>query len=137
MSKIIQFSTKGALDIGYLSFFQDKEIGFEIKRIYYIYGVPKDAKRGFHAHKKLQQFAWCPDGDITIILDDGNSKESIRLNDSSCGLIIKKGLWHEMIWNKDNSVLCVAASDYYDENDYIRNYEEFLHYVKEGYWNEA
>ena len=98
---------------------------------------PKDTRRGFHAHKELQQLAWCPYGDITIILDDGKNKESIRLNNPSCGLIIKKGIWHEMVWNKADSILCVAASALYDENDYIRNFDEFLHYIKEGYWNEA
>lgn len=122
--------------IGSLSFFQTTDIGFEIKRIYYIYDVPKAANRGFHAHKNLCQFAWCPYGDISFILDDGHSKQEVRLNNPSEGLLIQKGIWREMIWNKENSVLCVAASDYYDENDYVRDYDEFLRLVKEGYWHE-
>jgi len=130
------FSSVGTNTTGYLSFFEDNNIGFSIKRIYYIYGAPKDTKRGFHAHKELQQIAWCPYGDITFILDDGQSKKEIRLNNPSEGLLIQKGIWREMIWNKENSVLCVAASDYYDENDYIRDYDEFIRLVKEGYWNE-
>lgn len=127
------FEVKGQ---GYLSFFEAFDIGFDIKRIYYIYGAPKDTKRGFHAHKKLQQIAWCPYGDITFILDDGHAKQSVRLNNPSEGLLVQQGVWHEMIWNKENSVLCVAASDYYDDNDYIRDYDEFIRLVKEGYWNE-
>lgn len=133
---IIKFITHGQSSIGYLAFFEDSDIGFSIKRIYYIYGAPKDTKRGFHAHKELQQIAWCPYGDITFILDDGFSRQEIRLDKPSEGLLIQKGIWHEMIWNKENSVLCVAASEYYDENDYIRDYDEFIRLVKEGYWNE-
>ena len=135
MSDIIKLSSVASTNIGSLSFFQTDQIGFDIKRIYYIYGVPEKARRGFHAHKKLQQLAWCPYGDITLILDDGKNKNRIRLNDPSIGLIIKKGIWREMIWNKKDSVLCVAASDYFKEDDYIRNYDNFLKYIKEGYWD--
>jgi dTDP-4-dehydrorhamnose 3,5-epimerase-like enzyme len=136
MDKILTFPTFGSPSIGYLSFFEDHKIGFSIKRVYYIYGSSDGTKRGFHAHKKLKQFAWCPYGDITFILDDGYSKQEVRLNSPSEGLLIHQGVWREMIWNKENSVLCVAASDYYDESDYIRDYDEFLRLVKEGYWNE-
>lgn len=133
---IIKFITRGQSSIGYLAFFEDSDIGFSIKRIYYTYEVPLGTRRGFHAHKELQQIAWCPYGDITFIIDDGHSKKEVRLNNPSEGLLIQQGIWHEMIWNKENSVLCVAASDYYDENDYIRDYDEFIRLVKEGYWNE-
>lgn len=137
MNKIIKLPKIGEPSIGHLSFFQSSDIGFDIKRIYYIYGAPEDTKRGFHAHKELQQIAWCPYGDITFILDDGFSRQEIRLDKPSEGLLIQKGVWREMIWNKENSVLCVAASDYYDENDYIRNYDDFLRLVKEGFWDES
>jgi len=134
---LINVITTGNNSLGFLSFFEgNKHIPFEIKRIYYIHGVPKGTIRGNHAHKNLQQFLWCPYGSLLISLDDGHSKQKIRLDKPSEGLLIQKGIWREMIWNKENSVLCVAASDYYDESDYIRDYDEFLKLVKEGFWDE-
>lgn len=122
---------------GSLSFFEaNNDILFDIKRVYYIYRVPADVKRGGHAHRNLSQMMFCPYGQIRIILDDGDSIEEVLLTNPSKGLIISNGIWHEMIWKKDDSVLCVAASDYYDEDDYIRNYDEFIELVKEGYWHE-
>ena len=136
MSKKLFLKKIGTDEDGYLSFFQDDNLGFEIKRIYYVYGVNNGFVRGFHAHKHLKQFAWCPYGDITFSLDDGKEIKRIRLNHPSNGLFINNGIWHEMIWNKADSVLCVAASMHYDEKDYIRDYDEFLRLVKEGYWHE-
>lgn len=136
MSNPIDIKTIGSLEVGHLSIFEDHDIGFSIKRLYYIHSVPEGMKRGFHAHRNLQQFAFCPDGDITMILDDGQKRTEIRMNNPSIGISIENGIWHEMTWNNADSVLCVVASEYYDENDYIRNYDEFLRLVKEGYWNE-
>lgn len=114
---------------GKLSFFEgNKDIPFEIKRIYYIHGVPNHSQRGGHAHKNLQQLLFCPYGEIEIILDDGKERVSVILNDPSKGLVVEHSLWREMIWHIDNSVLCVAASAHYDESDYIRNYEDFISY---------
>lgn len=121
---------------GSLSFFESKkDIPFEIKRIYYIYDVPLDSTRGMHAHKKLQQLLWCPYGKIEIVLDNGKVKETIMLDSPKKGLLVGSGMWRDMYWKKAESVLCVAASDYYDEEDYIRDYDEFIRHVKEGYWN--
>lgn len=125
----------GNLDFGYLSFFEaNKDIPFEIKRIYYTYDVPVNTKRGMHAHKKLQQLLWCPYGEIEVMLDNGHKKESFLLDSPEKALLVLKGYWHDMYWRKEGSVLCVAASDYYNEADYIRDYEKFLKYVKKGYW---
>lgn len=122
---------------GLLSFFEaNKDIPFGIKRIYYIYQVPTGVKRGGHAHRALSQILFCPYGQIRIVLNDGIEKEEVVLDEPSKGLIISNGIWHDMIWENDNSVLCVAASDYYDENDYIRDYNEFIKLVKAGYWHE-
>ena len=124
------------IDSGYagkLSFFEGaRDIPFEIKRIYYIHGVPEASHRGGHAHVTLQQILFCPYGSIEIILDDGHRRESVLLDDPSKGLVIGPGLWREMIWQKENSVLCVAASEFYDAQDYIRDHETFLSYVSEG-----
>lgn len=133
---IINISTKKN-ETGVLSFFESqKDIPFAIKRIYYITNVKKNDIRGFHAHKQLNQLLFCPYGEIEIMLDDGYKIENIILDNPSKGLIIGSGVWHEMKWLINNSVLCVAASEYYDENDYIRSYGEFKRLIEGGYWNE-
>lgn len=116
---------------GKLSFFEIKETHFIMKRFYYIYDVPTKVKRGGHAHKQLKQLLFCPYGRIRIELDDGNEKKSEILDSPQKALLLQPGIWREMYWIKDNSVLCVAASEEYDEDDYIRNYEEFLKWKRE------
>lgn len=127
---VIKIKTIDSGYAGKLSFFEgSKDIPFDIKRIYYIHGVPNRSERGGHAHKKLKQILFCPYGEIEIILDNGKERASVMLDDPSKGLLVEHSLWREMVWHIDNSVLCVAASEYYDENDYIRNYEDFLGYI--------
>ncbi len=123
--------------LGNLSFFEaNKDVPFEIKRIYYIYGVNDGIKRGFHAHRNLKQALWCPYGRITIMLDNGKEKQYYELDNPNKMLILKKGYWREMYWKTKDSVLCVAASEHYDESDYIRNYDDYKQLISEGYWNE-
>lgn len=132
---ILNINTHGNPSIGYLSFFEtNRDIPFEIKRIYYTHGVPVETKRGMHAHKQLQQILWCPYGEIEVVLDDGKEKKSWLLDSPEKALLVLKGYWHDIYWRKESSVLCAAASDYYNEEDYIRDYEEFQRYVEEGYW---
>lgn len=129
---IITTKTISANGMGSLSFIEGmRDVPFEIKRIYYIHGCPKGVHRGGHAHIKLTQMLFCPYGKIEIILDDGTEKSSIILDDPRKALIIGPGLWRDMIWHKKDSVLCVAASEYYDEKDYIRDYDAFLCHVRE------
>ena len=130
-NRIISIKTIPTIEAGELSFFEaGHDIDFEIKRIYYISKVPEGRRRGFHAHKKLKQLLFCPYGEIQLILDDGSVREEITLNDPSIGIVIDKPTWREMLWLKKDSVLCVAASDYYKVEDYIRNYDEFLSYLQ-------
>lgn len=137
MNNLLKIKTKGSETTGFLSYFEEeKDIPFPIKRIYYIYDVPIGTKRGMHAHKELQQILWCPYGDIEVILDNGKEKTSYFLDSPEKALLVLKGYWHDMYWKKEGSVLCVAASDYYNEDDYIRDYDEFLKYVEEGYWDD-
>ena len=118
-------------DAGSLSVFEAcRDIPFEIKRVYYIHGVAAGERRGYHAHKALKQMMFCPYGSIRIGLDDGQETAEIVLDDPSKGLVLEPGLWRTMDWLVDNSVLCVMASDYYTESDYIRNYSDFLEYRK-------
>lgn len=132
---IINIKTFFNEENGNLSFFESKrDIPFDIKRVYYTYGVPTDVKRGMHAHKQLDQMLWCPYGSIELTLDDGISRETLMLDSPDKGVLVYKGNWHDMFWRKEGSILCVVASDFYNEEDYIRNYDEFIKYAKKGYW---
>lgn len=116
---------------GKLSFIEaQRDCPFEIKRIYYIYGEPEGTHRGFHAHKSLKQLLFCPYGSIEILLNNGKKEKRILLDQPEKGLYIYSCLWREMFWQRDNSVLCVLASEYYDESDYIRDYDSFLQYIE-------
>lgn len=124
--KVIHIKTIPTVDAGELSFFEGThEIPFEIKRIYYISKVPEGVRRGFHAHKELKQLLFCPYGRIQLVLENKNGREEIELSDPSIGVVIDEPTWREMLWLQKDSVLCVAASDYYKVEDYIRDYSEF------------
>ena len=115
---------------GALSFVEGgRDIPFEIRRMYWIYEVEAGKHRGFHSHKQNHQLLVCPYGKIDIILDDGTKRETVTLDAPDKGLILYPDLWREMIWRQTGSVLCVATSEYYDEQEYIRNYDEFLAYI--------
>ena len=127
--KVIHIKTVPTMNAGELSFFESEhDISFDIKRIYYISKVPEGVRRGFHAHKELKQLLFCPYGRIQLILENQNGREEIELSDPSIGVVIDQCTWREMLWLQKDSVLCVAASEYYDVEDYIRDYEEFRRY---------
>lgn len=118
---------------GALTFLEStRDIPFEIKRVYYIYDVAEGARRGFHAHKKLQQVLICVHGSCTILLDDGTEKREAVLSAPGEGLYVGPGVWREMYNFSPGAVLLVLASDFYDEGDYIREYSAFLNYMREG-----
>ncbi len=124
--RVIHIRTVPTVDAGELSFFEGtREIPFEIKRIYYISKVPEGTRRGFHAHKTLKQMLFCPFGRIQLVLENRNGREEIELSDPSIGVVIEDCTWREMLWLQKDSVLCVAASDYYDPGDYIRDHQAF------------
>ena len=104
----------------------NKEIPFEIKRIYYTWDMPKEAIRGGHAHKKLDEVMVCLSGSCDFVLDDGNEKITITLDSPNKGLYIKADLWRDFRNFSDNCVVILIASDYYDTNDYIRDYNKYL-----------
>lgn len=103
-----------------------KTVPFDIKRVYYIFGTQQGVARGFHAHHKLQQVAVCVTGKCRMVLDDGKSREEAWLDSPTKGLLIGDLMWREMHDFSPDCVLLVLASEHYDENDYIRNYEEFV-----------
>ncbi len=128
--KVIHIKTVPTVEAGELSFFEaSKEVGFDIKRIYYISKVPEGVRRGYHAHKHLKQILWCPYGRIQLVLENEDGREEIELSDPSIGVVIDKPTWREMLWMQKDSVLCVAASDFYDEDDYIRSYEKYISFI--------
>jgi hypothetical protein len=105
-----------------------KEIPFAVKRIYYLYDVPMGAERGGHGHYELQQFIIAASGSFTFILDDGINKKEVFLNNPSQALYIKPGIWREIKDFSSGSICLVLASHEYNEEDYIRNYDEYLKY---------
>ncbi len=106
-----------------------KDLPFEVKRVYYIYDTLTDVRRGFHAHKNLQQVLLCVNGSCKIHLDDGTDTAEVTLDKPNEGLYIANNMWREMYDFSPGAVLLVLASQYYDESDYIRNYEDFLKMV--------
>ena len=128
--KIVHINTIPTVGAGELSFFESMhDIPFSFKRMYYISKVPEGIKRGFHAHKKLKQILFCPYGRIQLILENKNGREEIELSDPSIGVVIEEPTWREMLWLQKDSVLCVVASEFYEVEDYIRDYDEFKEYL--------
>ena len=113
-------------DEGFLCFAEGQNhIPFPIKRFYYISDVMKGAERGFHAHHETLQVLFCIKGEITLVLDNGERREKFVMKESHKGIFLDKMMWHEMVNFKKDTVLLVVASEYYEESDYIRDYEEF------------
>lgn len=108
-----------------------KDLPFEVKRVYYIYDTLAGVRRGFHAHKCLQQVLICVSGSCKIHLDNGAETAEVLLDKPTEGLYIANDMWREMYDFTPGAVLLVLASEYYDEADYIRNYEDFLKYIQE------
>lgn len=110
-----------------------KNLPFQLKRIYYLHGLDPTGHRGKHAHYKLQQIAVCISGSCTFLLDDGIIAEEVALNNPNQGLCLHPMIWHEMYDFSRDCCILVLASDYYDEADYIRDYDVFLQYVRPNY----
>lgn len=104
---------------------QNKEIPFGIKRSYWLYDVPGGESRGGHAYRKNEEFIVALSGSFDVILDDGMERKVFSLNRSYYGLYIPNGLWREIENFSTNSLALVMASEKYDADDYIRDYEEF------------
>jgi dTDP-4-dehydrorhamnose 3,5-epimerase-like enzyme len=111
---------------GELSFIQKGFCPFEINRIYFMHDIPKDSHRGGHAHKNLHQIIIAIAGEFTIQLDDGTQNKSFTLSKPNVGLYVCPMIWRDLSFFSKNTVCLVLASEVYDENDYIRNYENFL-----------
>lgn len=127
---MIDFKIMGDERGNLISLEGNKNIPFDIKRIYYIFDTLQGVERGFHAHRNLKQVVVCMSGSCTFTLDDGKTREEVVLNNKSQGLFIEGFVWREIKNFSPDAVLVVLASEHYDEKDYIRNYEDFLRMKK-------
>jgi hypothetical protein len=103
----------------------NKNIPFEIKRVYYLYDVPGGEDRGGHAHLELEQFIVAVSGAFDVLIDDGTNKKIIRLDRPYIGLHIVPGIWRELLNFSSGAICLVIASEKYSESDYIRDYKKF------------
>lgn len=117
---------------GNLTFIEGtRHVPFEIKRVYYLYDVPGGATRGGHAHKQLEQFIIAAMGSFDVVLDDGFEKKRFHLNRSYYGLYIPRMIWRELDNFSSGSVSLALVSQYYDEDDYIRDYDVFVNNIRQ------
>lgn len=100
---------------------------FIAKRIYYLYNIDREFKRGHHAHKSLKQCLIVLRGKVEVLLTDGKERKMIDLSDPTIGLMIQPLIWKELSFTSKETVCLIIASDNYSENDYVRNYNDFLH----------
>ncbi|MFM2213307.1 MAG: hypothetical protein RL427_570 [Bacteroidota bacterium] len=111
---------------GNLAFIQKDTIPFEFKRVYYLFDVPSTSFRGGHSHINQQEFLIPLSGSFEVVLDDGKEKTAFLLNKPNVGLLIETGIWRELQNFSSGAVCLVLASDVFEEEDYIRNYDDFL-----------
>jgi hypothetical protein len=113
---------------GNLSVIENETVPFVIKRVYYLYDVPTGSERGGHAHKNLQQFLVALSGSFDVVLNNGKEEQVVTLNKPYEGLLINSGIWRELRNFSSGSICLVVASEVYIEEDYIRDFDEFLKY---------
>lgn len=130
MNKLIRFQefidSRGILNV--LEF--ENEFDFLIRRVYYMYGVTDGESRGFHGHRNLKQLIVCINGTVDLLIDDGKKSTTISLKNRNEGVLIDYPAWRELHNFTEETILLVFASEVYDQDDYITDYEEFLSYVK-------
>lgn len=109
----------------------NQDIPFGIERIYYIFGVDKDTRRGFHSHNDLEQALICVKGSVKILVKTPLEEQNVLLNNPAEALYIGPMVWREMYEFSEDAVLLVLASKHYDESDYIREYNDYEKIAKE------
>ena len=128
--KLVDFKTNGDERGSLIALEENYNIPFDIKRVYYIFDTKKGVIRGYHAHINLKQMAIAVKGSCTFILDNGKTREEVILDTPDKGLLIEGLIWREMKHFSADCVLVVLANEYYDENDYIRDYQKFNDLVR-------
>ncbi|MCW3807388.1 sugar 3,4-ketoisomerase [Plebeiibacterium marinum] len=125
--KMVELKKVGS-DKGSLTFIENEESApFDVKRVYFTYDIPTEAVRGGHAHIEQHELVFAASGSFEIVLDDGNKAKTVFLNNPRKGLHIIPGIWRELKSFSTGSVVLVMASDAYDEDDYIMDYNQFIH----------
>lgn len=127
--ELIQFSSKGDTRGELVAIESQKEIPFSIKRVYYLINTKKDVRRGFHAHKNLDQILIAISGSCKILVENHKKREEFFLNDCKVGLRITNLVWREMYDFTPDCALLVLASQHYDPDDYIRDYQKFAEMI--------
>jgi len=128
--RIIDFALRGDERGSLIALETGKDVPFEIRRTYYIFGTLEGVSRGFHAHHRLQQMVVAVSGSCDILLDDGKEQVTVTLDRPDQGLTLPPMVWHEMHDFSPDCVLLVLADDLYDEADYIRNHDDFMALVE-------
>jgi dTDP-4-dehydrorhamnose 3,5-epimerase-like enzyme len=117
---------------GNLTFiYQNVHVPFPVNRVFYSYDIPGGEDRGAHAHKHCHQFIIAASGAFEVVLDDGTNKRTVTLNRPFWGLHVPPGIWASEQGFSSGSICLVLASHGYDKDDYIRNYQDYLDYIKE------
>jgi mannose-6-phosphate isomerase-like protein (cupin superfamily) len=110
---------------GNLSVIQGDSLPFEMKRVYYLYDIPSGGRRGGHSHKDCQELLVALSGSFDVILNDGSEQKIVTLNKPNTGLLIPNGIWRELENFSSGAVCLVLASEFFEEEDYIRDFEEY------------
>ena len=116
-------------DAGGLGVLSLSDLPFNVKRIYWLFGTPDSSLRGLHAHKTLKQFIFCVEGGFQIELNDGTGTVNLLLTPESPGVLIEKTTWRVLSRFEEHTVALVLASEEYDPDDYIHDFQEFLGWV--------
>lgn len=132
LCEMMEFKNMGDSRGSLIALEENNNTPFDIKRVYYIFGTKKQVRRGYHAHKDLKQIAIAVSGSCKIHLDDGKNRQEFLLDSPDKGLMIEGLNWREMYDFSPDCVLLVVASDYYDESDYIRSYQDFIEEVEKN-----
>lgn len=113
---------------GQLTVIEGSKVNFNIKRIFYVYGVWNKKRRGKHSHYKTDQVLCCLQGKVTTIINDGNNDEVYLLDDPTKAIYIPSGIWDEQIYHTPDTILLVLANTDYDKSDYITDWKEFINW---------
>jgi dTDP-4-dehydrorhamnose 3,5-epimerase-like enzyme len=122
---------------GNLAVIEKETVPFEIKRVYYLFDVPSGAERGGHAHINQKELLVALSGSFEVVMKDGNSEKIVMLNRPDTGLLIPDGIWRELRNFSAGSVCLVLASDVFEEEDYIREFADYVSFKSSGNQSDA